>query len=189
MVNVRYRDDVTEQCDEPKSRNRATLAWTINSRDSVIAVVLRQTAAPPMREAFVAVVVSVPEGHFSDEDDICLTAGDFVCARLETHLVQNGHSIPDWIHGGCNEDWGVFFESKLNETTYQYHICFFPGPQNTTQNQMLIRYHVRLPFLKRLFRRPAELLPDDPMHEIMQSFGRLFSASRMLTQMQFENEY
>lgn len=82
-----------------------------------------------MKEPFVAVVVSVPEEHFSDEDDICLAAGNFVCAGLETHLTENGHSIPDWIHGGCNEDWGVYFESKLKETIYQYHICFFPGPK------------------------------------------------------------
>lgn len=142
-----------------------------------------------MKEPFVAVVVSVPEEHFSDDDDICLAAGNFVCARLETHLTQSGHSIPDWIHGGCNEDWGVYFESKLKETVYQYHICFFPGLNDITQNQILIQYHVRLPFLKRLFRKPAELLPDDPMHETMQSFGRIFGASRMLTQMQFQTEY
>jgi hypothetical protein len=142
-----------------------------------------------MKEPFVAVVVSVPEEHFSDEDDICLTAGNFVCSRLETHLTQSGHSIPDWIQGGCNEDWGVYFESNRNGKIYQYHICFFPGPNDNTQNQMLIQYHVRQPFLTRLFRKPPELLPDDPLHETMQSFGRLFAASRMLTQVQFKNEY
>jgi hypothetical protein len=146
-------------------------------------------STPSMKEPFVAVVVSVPEEHFSDEDDICLAAGNFVCAKLETHLTQSGHSIPDWIHGGCNEDWGVYLESKLNETIYKYHICFLPGLNDTTQNQILIQYHLRLPFLKRLFRKPAELLPDDPMHETMQSFGRIFGASRMLTQMQFKTEY
>ncbi len=36
-----WRIIVAEQCDEPKSRNRAALKWTINSRDSVIAVVMR----------------------------------------------------------------------------------------------------------------------------------------------------
>ena len=30
----------TEQCDQPKSRNRAALKWKINRRDSVIAVVI-----------------------------------------------------------------------------------------------------------------------------------------------------
>ena len=142
-----------------------------------------------MAESFVAVVVTVPEEHFPDEDDICLTAGNFVCAKLESHLTEHGHELPDWIQGGCDEDWGVYFESKLNETTFEYHICFFPGPQDDTQYQMLIQYHVRLPFLKRLFRKPSALLPDDPMHRTMQSFGDRFSQSRMLTQSQFESEY
>lgn len=142
-----------------------------------------------MKEPFVAVVVSAPEEHFSDEDDICLAVGNFVCAKLETHLAQNGHSIPEGIQGGCNEDWGVYFESKLNGTTYEYHICFFPGPNGTTQDQMLIQYHVRLPFLKRLFRKPAELLPDDPMHETMRLFGKMFASSRLLSKSQLENEH
>ena len=150
---------------------------------------MRQTTATSMTESFVAVVVTVPEEHFPDEDDICLTAGNFVCAILESHLSQRGHSIPDWIRGGCDEDWGVYFQSKLNETTFEYYICFLPGPQNTTQNQMLIQYHVRLPFLKRLFGKPVDLLPDDPMHSTMESFGDLFTASLMLTHTQFENEY
>ncbi len=88
-----------------------------------------------------------------------------------------------------DEDWGVYFESKLNETTIQYHIGFFPGPQYTTQNQILIQYYVRLPFIKRLFRTPAVLLPDHPMHKTMRLFGDSFNASRMLTQSQFESEY
>lgn len=150
---------------------------------------MRQTTAPAMAESFVAVVVTVPEEHFPDGDDICLTAGNFVCTKLEAHLAQHGHDIPEWIQGGCDEDWGVYFESKLNETTFQYHICFFPGPQNTTQNQILIQYHVKLPFIQRLFRKPDRLLPDHSMHGTMQSLGNLFSASRMLTQSQFEDEY
>jgi hypothetical protein len=140
-----------------------------------------------MPDSFVAVVVAVPEDYFPDDDDICLTAGRFVCAKLETHLVQHAHSIPDWIQGGCDEDWGVYFESKIDDATIQYNICFFPGPQNAVQNQMMIQYHMRLPFLKRLFRRPPEVLPESPLHEIMRSFGKLFSASRMLTQSQFES--
>jgi hypothetical protein len=155
----------------------------------VIVNVVLQTVALPMTESFVALVVTVPEEHFPDEDDICLTASNYVCAKLESHLVQHGHSILDWIQGGCDEDWGVYFESQRNGTTFQYHICFFPGPRDTTQNQMLIQYHVRLPFMKRLFRKPVELLPDHPIHKTMRSFGDLFSASRQLTQVQFETEY
>ena len=142
-----------------------------------------------MTESCVAVVVSVPEEHFPEEDDVCLTAGKFVCAILESHLMQHGHSIPQWIQGGCNEDWGVYFESQLKETGYQFQICFFPGPQNTPQVQMLIQYHLRLSFLKRLFRKSAELSPYDPMHETMKLFGCRFSTSRILTKSQLENEY
>jgi len=147
------------------------------------------TAHRTMTEPFVAVVVTVPDEYFPDEDDICLTAGRYVCAKLETHLVQHGHTIPDWVQGGCDEDRGVYFESQLNETTFQYTICFFPGSPGTTQNQMLIQYDAVLPFLKRLFRKPPELLPDHPIHETIRSFGNLFSDSRMLTQAQFEREY
>ena len=142
-----------------------------------------------MAESFVAVVVAVPEEHFPDEDDICLTAGNYVCTKLESHLVDSGHAIPDWIQGGCDEDWGVYFESKMDESDFQYHICFFPGPKGTPQFQMLIQYHVKRSFMNRLFGKPIELLPEHPLHGTMQSFGNLFSASRMLTKAQFKNEY
>ncbi len=142
-----------------------------------------------MADSFVAVVVTVPEEHFPDEDDVCLTAGRFVCRKLESHLVGHGHSVSDWIHGGCDEDWGVCFESTLNNITFQYHICFLPGPQDATQNQMLIQYHVRLPFFRRLFQKPPELSSDHAIHEIMRSFGDLFSELRMLTQARFETEF
>ena len=142
-----------------------------------------------MTDSIVAVVVTVPDEQFPNGDDICLTAGKFVCGRLESHLVQHGHSIPNWIQGGCEEDWGVYLESVFNETKFQYHICFFPGPENTTQNQMLIQYHVRLSFIRRLFGRPAELSPHHPIHEVMGTFGALFRGSRMLTQSQVESEY
>ena len=150
---------------------------------------MHQATEQPMAESHVAVVVTVPDDSFPDDDDICIFAGRFVCEKLETHLIQHGHSIPDSIGGGCNEDWGVYFKSTLNDKLFEYHICFFPGPQGSTQNQMLIQYHARLPFLKRLFRKPLELLPDDPMQKTMQSFGHLFSGSRMLTQLQLEREY
>lgn len=173
-----------------RSRGSAVIEFgCFTGRDSVMVVVMRQRTEQTMTESYVAVVVTVPDELFSDEDDICITAGKFVCEKLETHLTQHGHSIPDSICGGCDEDWGVYLESTLNETIFEYHICFFPGPQDNKQNQMLIQYHIRLPFLKRLFRKPLELLPDDPMHKTMQSFGNIFSASRMLTQSQFEREF
>ena len=142
-----------------------------------------------MADSFVAVVVTVPEEYFKDEDDICLAAGNFVCGQLESHLVQHGHAIPNWIQGGCDEDWGVYFESILDETAFRYHTCFFPSPLDIPQYQLIIQYHVRLPFIKRLFRRNVQLLADDPMHETMRTFGDKFRPSRMLTVSQFESEY
>ncbi|MFO1094572.1 MAG: hypothetical protein U0992_14895 [Planctomycetaceae bacterium] len=142
-----------------------------------------------MSDRVVAGVVAVPDETISDEDDIWLAAGKFVCSKLESHLAQHGHSIPDWIHGGCDEDWGVYFESVLNETAFRYQICFFSCPPDAAQNQMVVQYHVRQPLLSWLFRKRAELHFDHPMHETMRSFGKLFSASRMLTRSQFESEY
>lgn len=142
-----------------------------------------------MKEPFVAIVVAVPEEQFSDDDDICLAACSFVCTKLEKHLTQNGHSVPTWSRGGCNEDWGAVFESQLNGTTYRYYICYGPGQTDNALNQMLIQYQLRHPILQRIFGKSSDLSPDDPLHETMQSFGRLFDASRMLTRTQFESEY
>ncbi len=142
-----------------------------------------------MSEGSVAVVVTVSEEHFSDDDCVCINAAKHVCAKLRTHLLQQGHLVPDWIQDGCDEDWGVYFESKLNDKTFEYHICFFAGPSGTTQNQMLIQYRIRRTLMQRLCRKSNELPPDTPMHETMRSFGELFCASRMLTQTQFVSEY
>ena len=155
----------------------------------VILVVLRQTIGDSMKEPFVAIVVSVPDEQFSDDDDICRAACNFVCTRLEKHLTQNGHSVPSWSRGGCHEDWGAVIESQLNETTYRYHIYYGPGQSDNTLNQMLIQYQRSQPILNWLFGKSSDLLPDDPLHETMESFGRLFSASRMLTRTQFGKEY
>lgn len=142
-----------------------------------------------MDDPFVAIVVTVPDEYFSDDDDISLKASNFVCHQLESHLVQRGHIIPDWLKGGCDEDWGVYFESLWNETRYQYEIGFWGGPEGDPQQQMIIQYDVLIPFLKRIFRKPVHLSFDDGMHETMRAFGKLFSDSRMLTRDQFEKGY
>ena len=81
--------------------------------------VMRLITASTMLGTVVAVVVNVPETHFAEKDDISLAAGKYVCTKLEAHLVQNGYSIPARIRGGCDEDWGVYFESTMNGTTYK----------------------------------------------------------------------
>lgn len=94
-----------------------------------------------MSDPYVAVVVKVPEEYFPDGDDICLTAGNYVCARLESQLSDHGHSVPKWIQGGCEEDWGVFFKSHWKDQAFAYSICFFPVETGQPQCWMMIQYH------------------------------------------------
>ncbi len=142
-----------------------------------------------MTDPFVAIVVTVPEEFFPDDDEICLTAARFVCGQLQSHLVDEGHSIPAWIDGGCDEDWGVYFESQLNESKFEFHIAFFPSPRDAPQNQMVVQYHLCRSLISRLIRKDTQLQADHPMHETMRAFGRKFGASQMLTQSQFRREY
>jgi hypothetical protein len=142
-----------------------------------------------MSDPPIAVVVRVSEELFPDNDDICLTAGRFVCSRLESHLTQHGHNIAEWIRDGCEEDWGVYFESEHNGQIFDYSICFFPAPAGETQCNMAVQYHVKVPWLQRLFKKPSPLVDGHRLHQTMQEFGEKFSSSRMLTQSQFDAEY
>ena len=142
-----------------------------------------------MSEPFVAVIVRVPEEYFSDDDDICLTAGNYVCSRLESHLIANKHSIPDWIRGGCEEDWGVYFKSQWNDQSFDYAICFAPADSGEEQYWMMIQYHL-IPRLFAKWRKlQTSLGADHALHRTMQVFAETFDASRMLTQKQFDSEY
>lgn len=136
-----------------------------------------------------AVVMSVPDEYFSDDDDICLAAASFVCGRLEEHLIENGHTIADWTRGGCVEDWGVYYESQRGGETFHYQISFFPYLTDDGESQMIVQYHLKIPFLKRLFTKPRRLGADHSMHEAMRKFGRLFKSSRMLTQSEFDKQH
>jgi hypothetical protein len=142
-----------------------------------------------MYDPLVAVIVKVPGDYFPDDDDIALTAGKFVCSRLESHLVHHGHSIPEWVRGGCDEDWGVYFESQKHGERFDFAICFFGNPVGEFQDQMIVQYGPLTPFLKSLFKRPTDLGEGHHLHKTMDEFGKSFSASRMLTKSQFEAEY
>jgi hypothetical protein len=141
-----------------------------------------------MLDAFIAVVVKVPDEYFHDDDDICLAAGNFVCGRLESHLIARGHTIPKWILGGCEEDWGVYFESQYKEEIFEYHITFFPSLPNEIQCQLAIQYHLKFPLLKRIFKIPGQLTNEHHLHKTMQELGKTFSQSRMLRKSQFDRE-
>jgi hypothetical protein len=142
-----------------------------------------------MSEPLVAVIVAVPEEFFPDDDDICLTACNFVCARLESHLVRHGHSIADWIKGGCEEDWGVYYESQRDTERFAYAISFFPVATGERQCYITVQYRLKVSFLKRLFRKRSQLGSEHPLHKTMEEFGTVFRSSRMLTQSQFDAEY
>ena len=62
---------------------------------------------------YAVLAVTLPADCFADDDDICLKAGGHIAERLGEHLEANGHSIPDWVRGGCQEDWGVYLESAV----------------------------------------------------------------------------
>jgi hypothetical protein len=141
-----------------------------------------------MSDPFVAMVLRVPEDLFSDDDELCLAACRFVCTRLESHLVQHGHQIADWIQGGCDEDWGVYFESQCGGQTFDYAIAFFGAPTGEPQNMLILQYHLKTPFFRRLFKGQESLGVDHHLHRTMQQLAREFSSSRMLTQSQFDSE-
>jgi hypothetical protein len=142
-----------------------------------------------MSDPLMAVVVRAPDEYFPDNDDICLTAARFVCSCLESHLIQHGHDIAEWVGCGCEEDWGVHFESQHNGERFEYSICFFPAPAGDAQCYMAVQYRLHIPWPRRLFKRPRPLDGGHHLHQTMQEFGRTFSSSRMLTQSEFDIAY
>lgn len=133
---------------------------------------------------FVALVVSVSNDHFPDEDDICLVAGTYLARQLESHLAGNGHTVPDWIRGGCAEDWGVYLESRKGKDRYQYRIMFFP--RGSDDRSMAIQYGIKLGFWRRLLRGQPALCIDDPLHLVMWSFGTNNERPQLLTKEQID---
>jgi hypothetical protein len=142
-----------------------------------------------MPDPLVALVVSVPEDLFPQEGGICLPTCNHICSRLESHLVKHGHSIPEWLRGGCEEDWGVCLESQRDGERFNYQIQFFDSPRGQSDGQMMVQYQLKIPFLQRLFQGSSELGADHHLHQTMREFGNSFSSSRMLTNSQFESEY
>lgn len=58
-----------------------------------------------------------------------------------------------------------------------------------SSSRMNIQYDVLIPFFKRIFRKPVYLSCDDPLHETMRAFDKLFRDARMLTRTQLAKEY
>ncbi|KAA0142988.1 hypothetical protein V6x_16820 [Gimesia chilikensis] len=140
-------------------------------------------------DPYVAVVVRIPEDYFSDEDEICLEAATYVCTLLEEHLIQDGHTVPEWYQGGCSEDWGVYFETILSDEKIEYGIMFFPEEKGAEQRSIMVRYLPWQGFWKSLFFKQPDLAAAHPLHESMERFGKQFESYRMLTQSQLDQEY
>ncbi len=152
---------------------------------------MRQEQSPQEGEPYAAVVVKVPEEHFSDEDDICLQAARYVCSRLEHRLLRAGHQIKDWLRGGCEEDWGVYYESVFRDQRFQYLIVFFPDERGPEQGLIAVQFHHKgqTSFLKSLFGKPPPFRAAPSLQYLMEELGREFEAHRMLTKAQFDREY
>jgi len=141
---------------------------------------------------YVALVVAVPKEYFSDDDDICLQAAKYVCARLEQQLVRAGHRVEEWTKGGCAEDWGVYYESTFQNGVFQYAIHFFPDERGPEQRLIAVQFNHKPPrsgFLKWLFGKPSAFRAARSLQGLMELLGREFEEYRMLTKAQFDREY
>jgi len=145
----------------------------------------------PEDEPYAALVVMVPEEHFSDEDDICLQAATYVCSRLEHHLLQAGHEVADWLKGGCAEDWGVYYESMFQDQKFQYQITFFPDERGPEQRLIAVQFNQKsqTSLLKSFFGKPQPFRAAPSLRHVIEDVGREFEEHRMLTKAQLDGEY
>src|SRR5690606_35827460 len=143
------------------------------------------TSADTGDHCYVAVIVGGPSDFSSEGDDLSLTTGRLVCTRLGDHLTRNGHTIPEFVKRGCDDDWGVYFESTDGEETFQFYIGYFPGDKRTDPGMMFVRYYLKRPFLELLFSEPERTPPRHSLHATMKEFGEAFAYSRMLSEDEF----
>jgi hypothetical protein len=131
-------------------------------------------------DSYAVLAFSLPEEHFPDDDDICRTAGKHIASELGPYLEKCGHSIPDWVKGGCEEDAWVHFESERRDVRYEFTIQFFPRGRRDTRS-MAVCYGVRVGFWQRLFHGYPVLATDDPIHEHMRTFGATQEGAELMT--------
>lgn len=134
---------------------------------------------------YAVLLVRLPAEFFSDSDHLCLTAGTHIAQELGSHLEKHGHTIPVWVRGGCEEDWGVYLESEEADSRYQYAVGFFPDSNDS--RTMAVHYERKVGFWRRLLRGCPPLEIHDPIHDAMRSFGTRYEFSELLTEEQFES--
>ncbi len=144
-----------------------------------------------MNAAPAVLAVEPPDEAFSedaeDEDPYCIHVGMGVSRKLGAHLKQAGHSIPDWLGDGCEEDAWVHLESQVGDRHYVYTIVFFPHDGH--DSGMAIQYAQKFPLMKRIFRKPDAVESGDPLHQVLRDFGAGYDYSRMLTREEFDALY
>ena len=136
-------------------------------------------------EPYAVLIVRLPSEYFLVDDELCHATGTHIAQELETHLEKHGHTIPDWVKGGCEEDWGVYLESEKGDSRYQYAIGFFPDSDDG--RTMAVHYERKVGFWRKLLRGCPPLEIHDPIHDAMRSFGARYELSELLTQEQFDS--
>jgi hypothetical protein len=142
-------------------------------------------------EPYSVLALTLPAEFFPDEDDIARKAGVHVATRLGNHLAERGHSIPDWVRGGCEEDACVYLESEREGVRYDYVIVFFgrEAGRGSDCRWMAVQYGTRVGLWARLWSRQPQLRVDDPIHEVLREFGATHERFELLTQSEFRKEY
>jgi hypothetical protein len=138
-------------------------------------------------DSHAAVAFSLPEQYFPDGDDVCATAGTYVAKELEIHLEKHGHSIPEWVKGGCQEDAWVYLESRRDDVIYYYGIMFFP--RSSDAQSMAVRYGIKVGFWRRIFGAESQLSANDPIHELLRSYAAKHEKVEILTAREFDSRY
>lgn len=131
--------------------------------------------------------IDLEDEHFPDDDPGCIHAGKFIAKELSIHLRAAGHSIPKWLDGGCEEDAWVHLESDFGERSYVYTIVFFPRDEH--QNGMAVQYELKNQFREIVSDGAARMTGDDPIHMILNEFGKRFDFSALMSREELDAEY
>ena len=111
---------------------------------------------------YAGIAVKLPGELFSDDDYLCIEAAMHLCFALKRQLLTNGHTVPAWVEDGCEEDWGVYFESELNGARYRYMIGIYPEQIGDEVNWVQILYEPTCGFFRSLFGKKPTIGPEDP---------------------------
>ncbi len=139
-----------------------------------------------MTDNFAALTLRLSPEFFPDGDDGSRVAGMHLAQELGKHLEMNGHAIPSWVKGGCEEDAWVYLESERSNVRYQYIISYFP--RRDEDYWMSIHYDLNVGWLRRLFGASSDIPIGDPIHNVLRDFGAKYKDSNLLTRSEVDAE-